>query len=76
MQPLKFFLSPKIRYLDQENKYPKRSFFEFFSSISWRLCTGTEVEKAVLFGLGTATKGEKLNIYSSNILNSPLIPVV
>jgi hypothetical protein len=27
----------------------------------------------VLSGLSTGTKGEKLNFYSSNILNSPLV---
>jgi hypothetical protein len=30
----------------------------------------------VLFGLSTGTKSEKLNFYSSNILNSPLVPVL
>jgi hypothetical protein len=43
-------------------KHQKKKFFEFFSSISWGLCTGT--------------KREKLNFYSSNILNSPLVPAL
>jgi hypothetical protein len=30
----------------------------------------------VLFGFITGTKGEKLNFYSSNILNSPLVPAL
>jgi hypothetical protein len=41
--------------------YPKKTFFEFFSSVFW--------------GLSTGTKCEKLNFYSSNILNSPLVSV-
>jgi hypothetical protein len=57
-------------------KYPKKFFFEFFSSISWGLCTGIKGKKLVLFGFSIGTKGEKLNFYSSNILNSPLIPVL
>jgi hypothetical protein len=52
-------------YLDWY-KYPKRTFIEFFSSISWGLCTGTKCEKVVLFGFSTGTKGEKFNFYSSN----------
>jgi hypothetical protein len=51
------FLGPKIRYLDRY-KYPKKTFFEFFSSISWGLCTGTKGEKVVLFGFSTGTKDE------------------
>jgi hypothetical protein len=46
-------------------KYPKKTFFEFFSSISWGLCTGIKGEKVVLFGFSTGTKTEKLNFYSS-----------
>jgi hypothetical protein len=42
------FFGPKLRYLDWY-KYPKRDFFEFFSSISWRLCTSTKGEKVVLY---------------------------
>jgi hypothetical protein len=42
------FFGPKLRYLDRY-KYPKRNFFEFFSSISWRLCASTEGEKVVLY---------------------------
>jgi hypothetical protein len=41
---------------------PKKSFLEFFSSISWGSCK--------------KLKSEKLNFYSSNILNSPLVPVL
>jgi hypothetical protein len=29
-----------------------------------------------LFGFSTGTKSEKLNFYSSNILNLPLVPVL
>jgi hypothetical protein len=35
----------------------------------------TNCEKVVLFGFSTGTKGEKLKCYSSNIQNSPLVPV-
>jgi hypothetical protein len=55
---------------------PKKNFFFIFSSISWSLCTGTKDKKVVLFGFSTGTKSEKLNFYSSNILNSPLVPVL
>jgi hypothetical protein len=71
----KNFLGPKIRYLDRY-KYPKKYFFEFFSSIFWGLCTGTKCEKVVLFGISTGTKSEKLNFYSLNILNSLLVLVL
>jgi hypothetical protein len=40
---------------------PKKNFFEFFSSISRGLSTGTKGEKVVTFGLSTGTKSEKLN---------------
>ena len=46
----------------------KKTFFEFFSSISWGLSTGIKCEKAVLFRSGNY-KGEKN-------LNSPLVPVL
>jgi hypothetical protein len=59
----------KIRYMDRY-KYPKYNFFDFFSSIFWGLCTGTKCEKVVIFGFSAGTKREKLNFYSSNILNS------
>jgi hypothetical protein len=62
-------------YLDRY-KYPNKTFFEFFSSISWGLCTGTKGQKVVLFGFDTGTKSEKLKCYSSNILNSLLVPVL
>jgi hypothetical protein len=71
----KNFLGPKIGYFDRY-KYPKKNFFECFSSISWGFCTGTKCEKVVLFVFFTGIKGEKLNFYFSNILNSPLIPVL
>ena len=32
--------------------------------------------KVILFGFSTGTKSEKLNFYSSNILNSSLVPVL
>jgi hypothetical protein len=41
-------------------KYPKKTFLELFSSISWGLCTDTKGKKVVLFGLSTDPKGEKL----------------
>jgi hypothetical protein len=50
--------------------------FELFSSISWGLCNGTKGEKVLLFGFSTGSKSEKLNFYSSNIINSPLVPVL
>jgi hypothetical protein len=37
------FLGSKIRYLDRY-KYPKKTFFEFISSISWGLRIGTKGE--------------------------------
>jgi hypothetical protein len=49
---------------------PKYNFFDFFSSIFWGLCPGTKCEKVVIFGFSAGTKREKLNFYSSNILNS------
>jgi hypothetical protein len=36
----------------------------------------TKCEKVVLFGFSIGTKGEKLNIISINIQNSPLVPVL
>jgi hypothetical protein len=48
----------------------------FFSSIFRVLCTGTKGQKVVLFGFSTGIKSEKLNFYSSNILNSLLVPVL
>jgi hypothetical protein len=33
-------------------------------------------EKVVLYGFITGTKSEKLNFYSSNILNSLLVPIL
>jgi hypothetical protein len=62
-------------------KYPKKLFFEFFSSISWDLCTGIKGEKMLLFGFCTGTKSEKLKIFLVPVLNpksttsSPLVPV-
>jgi hypothetical protein len=57
-------------------KYPKKAFSEFFSSISWGLCTGIKCEKVILFGFSTGTKSEKLDFHSTNILNSTLVPVL
>jgi hypothetical protein len=53
------FLGPNIRNFD---KYPKKKFFEFFSSISWGLCTGTKGEKVVINGFSTGTK-DKFRIF-------------
>jgi hypothetical protein len=39
-------------------KVKNTTFFEFFSSISWGLCTDTKCAKVVLFGFSTGTKGE------------------
>ncbi len=36
----------------------------------------TKSKKVVLFGFSTGTIAEKLNFYSSNILDSPLVPVL
>jgi hypothetical protein len=83
MQPERF---SKIFY---RYKYPKKAFFEFFSSISWGLCIGTKGEKVVIFGFSTGTKDEfrifeELNFNFSllvSVLNtkittfSPLVPV-
>jgi hypothetical protein len=48
----------------------------FFYPISWGLRTGTNDEKVVLFEFSTGTNGEKLNVYSLNIKNSPFVPVL
>jgi hypothetical protein len=39
-------------------KYLKKTFFEYFTSISWGLCIGTKGEKLLLFGFNTGTKGK------------------
>jgi hypothetical protein len=57
LQNFSKILGTKNRYLDRY-RYPKETFFEFFSSISWGLCTGTKGKKVVLFGFSTSTKGE------------------
>jgi hypothetical protein len=67
---LQNFSGPKIRSLDRY-KYPKKYFFEFGG-----LCTDTKCEKVVLFGFSTGNKSEKLKCYTTNILNSPLVPVL
>jgi hypothetical protein len=36
----------------------KKTFFEYFSLISWVLCTVTKFEKVVLSGFSTGTKME------------------
>jgi hypothetical protein len=38
--------------------------------------TGTKSKMYHFFAFGTGTKSEKLNFYSSNILNSPLVPLL
>jgi hypothetical protein len=58
MQPKNFSYDPKIRYLDRTNTQ-KKLFLNFFSLISWRLCTSTKGEKVVLFGLSTGTKSPR-----------------
>jgi hypothetical protein len=77
------FSRPKIRYLDRY-KYPKKTFFEFFSSISWGLSTGTNGEKVVLFGFSTGNKSEKIKFlfykyskftFLKSTTFSPLVPV-
>jgi hypothetical protein len=47
-------------------KYPGKTFFEFFSSISWGLFTGTKGEKRVLFGYSTG-KNWTLKIFEKFI---------
>jgi hypothetical protein len=39
-------------------------------------CIGTKGEKVVLFGFSIGTKGEKFNFHTTNILNSPLVPIL
>jgi hypothetical protein len=57
-------------------KYPKKTNFGFFSSISWGLFTDTKCEKVVLFGFSTGNKGE-FRIFEEQKFNfSPLIPVL
>jgi hypothetical protein len=46
----------------------------FFLRYFWGLCQ--KGQKVVLFGFSRVTKSEKLNFYSSNILNSLLGPVL
>jgi hypothetical protein len=58
------------------DRYTLPKNFKFLSSISWGLCTGIKGKKEVLFGLSTGTKSDKLQFYSSNILNSSLVPVL
>jgi hypothetical protein len=56
-------------------KIPKKTFFNFLYSISWGLSTVTKWKDVVLFGFCTGTEGEILNFYTTNIQNSPLVPV-
>jgi hypothetical protein len=70
----KNFLGPKKRYLDRY-KYPKKTFFDFFSSISWGLCTGTKGEKVVIFGFSTGTKCEfRTGVHKLFRLTEPFVP--
>jgi hypothetical protein len=66
-------------------KCPKKILLNFFQydsigkisiSISCGLYTGTKCEKVVLFGFSIGTKCEKLNFYTTNNLNSLLVPVL
>jgi hypothetical protein len=59
-------------FLNRDN-FPKKIFFEFFSSISWGLCAGTKCEKVVLFGFwSTGTKGE-FRIFEEQKFNFSLL---
>jgi hypothetical protein len=57
MQPKKFFRLKNQVFGPVQ--IPKKTYFEYFSSISWGLCTGIKGEKVVIFGLSTGTKTEK-----------------
>jgi hypothetical protein len=46
----------------------KKTSFEFFSSISWGLCTGSKGEKVVIFGFSTRTKGEFRILRNKNLI--------
>jgi hypothetical protein len=70
----KFFRS-KIKVFGPV-QIPKKIFFEFFSSISWGLCTGTKGEKVVIFGFGTGTKSEFRIFKGKNSNFSLLVPVL
>jgi hypothetical protein len=50
---------------------PKKNFIWILVDFVPVLC-----EKVVIFGFSAGTKSEKLNSYSSNILNPPLVPVL
>jgi hypothetical protein len=55
----------------------KKTIFEFLSSISWASVYRYQMRKLGNFrGNNIGTKGEKLNFFSSNILNSPLVLVL
>jgi hypothetical protein len=73
---IKKFYEVEVIWVFGPVQIPKETFFEFFSSISCGLCTVTKCENVVLFGFSIGTKGEKLNFYATNILNSPLVPVL
>jgi hypothetical protein len=53
--------SKSLRYFGPVQIPKKKTFFDYFSSISWRLCAGIKCGKVVIFGLSTGTKSEKLN---------------
>jgi hypothetical protein len=71
MQHQRFFrFKNKDRY-----KYPKKLFLNFFLRFLG-VFVPVPCEKVVLIGFSTGTKSEKLNFYSSIILNSLLVPVL
>jgi hypothetical protein len=64
-------------YLDRY-KYPKKTFFEFFFIRFLGVFVPVPNAKKfeIFLGFSTGTKSEKSNFYSSNFLNSPLVPVL
>jgi hypothetical protein len=60
----KIFLVQKSGIWTGTNTKPT-FFFNFFTSVSWGLCTGTKYEKVVLFVFSTGTKGE-FRIFEEN----------
>jgi hypothetical protein len=67
----KFFkniLGPKIKGIWTGTNTQKKCFSEFFSSISWGLCTGTKREKVVLFRFSTGIKGNLEYLKNKNLI--------